>query len=223
MKKVFSIALVQKYLMGVTGLGLAVFVLFHMLGNLLIFAGAKTYNLYAHKLETPFLIVFETGLLVCFAGHIALALGLSLKNFWARGGRYGRGYALSAKGQKGTSFFQKSLLAQGAVILVFVILHLITFKFGAHYETVYDGKQVRDLFRLVVEVFQNPWMVVWYLLALLILSVHLCYGLTASFQSLGITRFEWGIKTLSRVYAGAVTVGYVSLPLYMFFWKGGVL
>ena len=45
--------------MGLTGLGLALFVLFHMLGNLLIFAGAETYNLYAHKLSGEWIILFE--------------------------------------------------------------------------------------------------------------------------------------------------------------------
>ena len=52
--------------------------------------------------------------------------------------------------------YQKSLIAQGMVILIFVVLHLITFKFGPHYEARYDSLVVRDFFRLVAEVFQNP-------------------------------------------------------------------
>ncbi len=204
--------------MGLTGLGLAVFVLFHMLGNLLIFAGEQAYNLYAHQLENSLLIVFEAGLLILFLVHIVLAGILSIKNRLSRSGKY----AFPAKGPKATFWYQKSLLAQGAVILVFVILHLITFKFGVHYEVTYDGKTVRDLFRLVEEAFQNPVTVLWYIGALLILSVHLFHGLNSSFKSLGFhhPRFSFWVNKVSVVYAVLVTLGYISLPLYLFFLKG---
>lgn len=217
MKNFFWLSLVQKYLMGITGLGLALFVLLHMLGNLLIFAGAKAYNLYAHKLQTGFLFILEAGLLALFLLHIFLALCLSLKNQKARGGEY----VFRARGEKATSLWQKSLLAQGAVILVFVILHLITFKFGAHYEVRYEEKTVRDIFRLVEESFQNPITVIWYVLALLVLSVHLFYGLSSSFKSLGLDhpRFTPYIEKAGGAYALCVTAGYISLPLYLFFFK----
>ncbi len=205
--------------MGVTGLGLALFLFFHMLGNLLIFAGEKAYNLYAHQLtSTKLLVVFEVGLLLLFLVHIILAVGLSIKNRLARKTRYAR----PASGIKSTGWYQKSLIAQGVVILVFVILHLIAFKFGEHYEVTYEGKTVRDLFRLVIEAFQKPLTVIWYMGALLILSVHLFHGLTSSFQSLGLShpRFNIWIKKTSVVYAVLVTLGYISLPLFVFFFRG---
>ena len=215
MRKIFLFSIGQKYLMGLTGLGLALFVLVHMLGNLLLFAGEKTYNLYAHQLlENSFLVVFEIGLLMLFLAHIVLATILSVKNYFSRLGKY----ACPASGAKATAWYQKTLIAQGAVILVFVILHLITFKFGAHYEVVYEGKTVRNLFQLIVEVFQKPVTVVWYLVALLVLFVHLFHGLSSSFQSLGLShpRFDSWIKKLSLGYAVFVTVGYISLPVYVF-------
>ena len=200
--------------MGLTGLGLALFVLAHMAGNLLIFAGPKAYNLYAHALvENPFLLVFEMGLLSLFFAHIAIALVLSLKTFKLKKSHF------SAQGPKATPLYQKTLLAQGALVLVFVILHLITFKFGPEYKVTYEDKTVRDLFQLVVEVFQNPVAVIWYLIALLILGVHLFHGLKSSFQSLGLSskNFDIWIKKINLFYALIVTVGYVSLPLYVYF------
>ena len=205
----------QKYLMGLTGLGLALFVLLHMLGNLLIFCGEKSYNLYAHKLTSnPFLLAFEMGLLALFIGHIGLALVLSLKNKKARLQKY----AHKLKGFKATAFYQKTLLAQGLVILVFVIWHLITFKFGPYYTAVYGEETVRDLFRLLIEVFQNPFIVIGYLLALLILSFHLFHGVASSVASLGLShpRFELGIKKVSLVYTVLVTAGYMVLPIYIY-------
>lgn len=201
--------------MGLTGLGLALFVLLHMLGNLLIFAGDKTYNLYAHQLESiSILVIFEIGLLILFLLHIILALILSVKNYFSRSEKYTR----SASGWKATAWYQKGLIAQGAVILVFVILHLITFKFGVYYKVDYGNGEIRDLFRLVVEAFQDPINVVWYILALLILFVHLFHGLSSSFQSLGLNhpRFNKSIKGISLIYAVLVTIGYISLPLYIF-------
>ena len=222
MKKLFLLSIGQKYLMGFTGLGLALFVLIHMLGNLLIFAGKKTYNLYAHQLvENKLLIVFEMGLLALFLVHVVLAVVLSVKNYFSRPEKYVR----AASGWKATAWYQKSLILQGAVILVFVILHIITFKYGTYYEVTYEGKTVRDLFRLITEVFQNPLAVLWYLLALLILSAHLFHGISSSFQSLGLShpRFDTWIKKVSFIYAGLVTLGFISLPLYVFFFmiEGG--
>ena len=218
MKNFFFVSIAQKYLMGITGLGLAIFVLLHMLGNLLIFAGPKAYNLYAHRLvDSGWILIFEAGLLALFVLHIVLAVFLSFKNRKARGG--GK-YFFPARGLKATSYRQKSLLAQGAVVLVFVILHLITFKFGAHYEVSYeDGRPVRDIFRLVEESFQNPVTVIWYIAALLILSVHLLHGLSSSLKSLGLEhpRFDPYMEKACGAYAVIVTAGYISLPLYLFF------
>ena len=70
---------------GVSGLALSIFVLTHMLGNLLIFVGPEAYNLYSHKLVTnPFIYLAETGLLVLFIMHLGLATRLSILNKCAR-------------------------------------------------------------------------------------------------------------------------------------------
>lgn len=224
MKYFFQISILQKYLMGITGLGLALFVLFHMLGNLLIFWGEKTYNLYSYQLQNlKFLWVAEGGLLLLFVLHIVLALVLTLKNRLAKNCLAGgRDYFYPSQGVKATPWRQKSLIAQGAVILVFVIWHLVSFKFGVHYEVTYGEKTVSDLYRLVVEAFQNPMTVIGYIFALLILSLHLLHGVSASFQSLGFhhPRFSIWINGMSVTYAILVTLGYVSLPIYVFFFKG---
>ncbi|MDE0092176.1 MAG: succinate dehydrogenase, partial [Oligoflexia bacterium] len=61
----------QKIVIGLTGLGLSLFILIHMLGNLLILSGPSAYNKYAHKLhEFPGFILLELGLLLFFTGHI---------------------------------------------------------------------------------------------------------------------------------------------------------
>ena len=116
----------RKQLIGVTGLGLSLFLLVHMAGNMLILAGPEAYNKYAHALITnPFLPIAQGGLIAMFFGHLILAIRLQILNWGARDTRY----AVMSNGEKGTSMVQRSLWAQGLVILVFVILHLVTFKY----------------------------------------------------------------------------------------------
>jgi succinate dehydrogenase / fumarate reductase cytochrome b subunit len=208
----------KKYLVGMSGLGLSLFVLIHMSGNLLLFVGPEAYNRYSYALvENPFLIVAELGLLAFFAGHLILGLYLALRNFSARKTRY----AVASSGEKRTTLVQKTLWIQGVIILVFVVLHLITFKWGPHYDVTYNGVVMRDLYKLVVEVFQSPLYVAWYVLAVAILLFHLSHGLSSSLQSLGLNHPHYNstIKKIGWVYAVVVGVGFMLQPLYVFFFQ----
>ncbi len=218
----------QKQLVGVAGLGLVGFLLVHMLGNVLIFFGPKAYNLYSHALiSNPLIYGAEAGLLGIFVLHICIATALHFKNKKAKG----RAYAQKASGAKSTHLWQRSLWWQGVVVLVFVVYHLVTFKFGPYYEAVYDTQTVRDLHLLVVEVFSQPLYVVGYLVALGILGVHLGHGVRSSFESLGVSgvmangvtangsstcaRLSWGVAAL-------IVGGFMLQPVYVFFFlKGG--
>ncbi|MGE4131398.1 MAG: succinate dehydrogenase cytochrome b subunit [Bdellovibrionales bacterium] len=210
----------KKQLIAVTGLGLSFFVLTHMLGNFLLVLSARAYNEYSHALiSNPLIELAEAGLLLMFLGHMVLASRISMRNMKARD----VGYAVLPSGEKGTSWAKRSLWAQGLLILVFTILHLITFKYGTHYTVDYGKGEIRDLHKLVVEVFQQPGYVVWYLIALVVLLVHLSHGVASSLQTLGIhhPRFQKCIKGLSWFYAVFVGVGFIVQPIYVFFiYKG---
>src|SRR5689334_800384 len=66
----------SKYVMALTGLGLMIFVIAHMSGNLLIYGGRDVLNAYAHGLtEHPVLLwSARGGLLAIFVIHILYAL-----------------------------------------------------------------------------------------------------------------------------------------------------
>lgn len=206
----------RKQLVALTGLGLSLFVLVHMAGNMLILVSAQKYNEYGHALvSNPLLYVAEVGLIAMFVGHLAIALALSWKNAQARTQRY----AVLPHGQKRTTWTQRSLWAQGLLILVFTILHLITFKYGPHYEVDYGHGAIRDLHKLVVEVFHEPGYVVWYCVALVILGLHLSHGVGSSLQTFGLNhpRYNFAIKSISWFYALVVAAGFISQPLYVYF------
>ncbi len=202
--------------MGLTGLVWAGFVLVHMLGNLLIFAGPDVYNHYSYVLvSNPFLILAELLLLITLLLHIYEGVMVTLRNRWARPTRY----AQVPSGPKAPRFQSKWMIFHGSIILVFIITHLITFKYGATYEATVGGVQMRDLYRLVIEVFHNPAALAWYIIALIILGLHLSHGFYSSFASLGIyhPKFSPLLSKFGYVYAAAVAIGFIAPPVYVYF------
>jgi len=206
----------QKIVVGLTGLGLCLFVLIHMLGNLLILSGPEAYNNYAYKLhDFPGLLLLEFGLFIFFIGHILLSILLQLKNKKAKGSI---SYQKEAQGIKKTNFIHKFILSQGILLLIFLVLHLWSFKFGTYYETELNGKKVRDIYLLVVENFQKPLYTFGYSFILLILFNHLLRGFPASFKTLGLSHplyVSW-IEKLAWFFSLIVTFGFLAPIWYIY-------
>jgi succinate dehydrogenase / fumarate reductase cytochrome b subunit len=208
----------KKQIVGLTGVGIALFALSHMAGNMLILVSGKAYNYYSHSLVTnPLLPLAEIGLLIAFLVHVLFATSLTVTNRRARP----RGNVSAGSGLKRASFASRSMILTGLLVFVFLVLHLITFKYGTHYMVVYDGIEMRDIHRLVVEKFHEPLYVGWYIFSLLILGVHLSHGVGALFQSLGISsnRKAW-VRQVSWAFAIVVVGGFISQPLWILFGGG---
>lgn len=220
MKQLFTSTIGRKQLVAIGGLGFALFLFTHMAANMLILFDPKAYNIYSHKLiSNPLIYVAELGLLALFVGHMVFALILTMKNYCARDKKY----AVSPRGKARASARSKTLWFQGLIILVFVILHLITFKFGTYYDVTYDGETMRDLHRLVIEVFQSPTYVVWYLICLVLLLAHLSYGVSSVFQTFGFYSEKNTpiIKAVGWIYSIVVVAGFISQPIYVYFFHQG--
>jgi succinate dehydrogenase / fumarate reductase cytochrome b subunit len=207
----------KKYLMGFSGLIWVGFVLSHMLGNLLILVSPDAYNSYGHAIVSgPILIPAEIVLVLAFVTHVAMGIWLTVENRRARGGER---YAVTAHTDKTGSLASRTMAIQGSVILVFIILHIATFKYGTYYETTVNGVAMRDLHRLIVEVFKNPGYVVWYVAALFILGFHLKHGVASIFQSFGLKNDHYAplIKKFGIAYGILVAAGFIVQPLYVYF------
>ena len=71
LRRVFSTSVGTKLLIGVTGLLLFAYLVLHLAGNLIVFAGQDTFNHYAHALiSNPLVIPAEIALLALFVLHI---------------------------------------------------------------------------------------------------------------------------------------------------------
>jgi succinate dehydrogenase / fumarate reductase cytochrome b subunit len=214
----------KKIIIALTGVALILFVIAHLAGNLtLVFGGAEAFNSYSHKLISlgPLLYLVEFFLAAFFIFHFTLAIITTLKNRGARSQNY---VILKSAGRVSKkSLSSTTMIYSGIIILTFLIVHLITFKYGPGisegYVMTLDNEPVRDLFRLVVEKFQIEWYAGWYILSMVLLGIHLRHGFWSALQSLGInnpaaTRF---LYRLGLVVAVILAFGFLFIPVYVYF------
>ena len=149
----FSSSIGRKQLMGLSGLVMTGFAAGHMAGNLTMFGGPEMYNSYGHAIVSnkPLLYGTEVILILALITHTIMGFLLTAQNKAARNQKY----AMATNGDKSAEFASKSMIYHGVALLGFIIWHLITFKFGEHYDVTYNGVVMRDLFTLMVEKF-NP-------------------------------------------------------------------
>lgn len=202
----------KKMMVAVAGLLLCGFLITHLLGNLLLFVGPGAFNKYAQTLEhNPLLPLAEIGLTVLFLIHIALSVRARIANAAARP----IGYQVAAdKGARTPG--SRSMAISGSLILLFLIVHLKSFRFAA--------KEMResDMYQLVTSAFTNPLYAGFYVLALIALGLHLSHGFQSGFQTLGLNhpRYTPLIRKAGLAFAVLVALGFISMPVY-FLLAGG--
>jgi len=207
----------SKILIALTGLGLAVFLVTHLAGNLLFLFGPETFNQYSHTLlSNPLIYVAEAGLLVVFLLHVVKTLILFFGAQQARPQGYkATRWAKTKSPRSRKSVASTTMILTGLFTLLFLVTHLGTFKFGTYYES---AGGVRDLYRLQLEIFSHPGYVAFYLVAMALIFLHLWHGLTSAAQSLGVDHPQWTPRILAagRVLAVVLAGGFFVLPLYTF-------
>lgn len=212
-KKPLSTSIGTKLLIAVTGLALVAFLIFHLAGNLLMFAGKDTFNAYAGVLSrSPVLVTgFELGLLVIFVTHAFRAARNFAANKKARPVGYHRKEWAGGPSRKSAA--SSTMIVTGTIVVVFIVLHLKHFKFGGaeHHEG--------GLYGLSVGVFQDPLMVLFYLVSLAVIGFHTWHGCWSAFQSLGLggSRYTPRLAMLGKVLAVLITGGFMSIPVWAYF------
>lgn len=207
----------QKFVMGVTGLLLCGFLVAHLAGNLLLFAGAKHFNEYAHALHKQWelLAVAEAGLLLLFVAHVYFAVSTTIGNYRARK----EAYVLKQSKVPGRIIGANSwMFTSGAIVLAFVILHLMDLRFGVRSGIQYlDESDPEAPFRNTVAVLSNPLSRVVYFVGVIILGVHLSHGFASAFQSLGLNHPKYmpTIKIIGKIFAVVIAVGFASIVVFV--------
>jgi succinate dehydrogenase / fumarate reductase cytochrome b subunit len=217
LQKAFSSSIGSKFLIAFTGISLLVFLVAHLAGNLLFIAGPDAFNEYSHKLvSNPLIYAAELGLLAVFVLHIFKTVGMLVDSYSARPQRYAKKKWAKTKNERSRKTIASStMIVTGTIVLLFVVTHLLTFKFGPYYETP-DG--IRDIYRLQLAVFSQPGYVAFYLAAMGVIMFHLWHGVSSALQSFGIDSPTWTprLKWLGRGVALALGLGFAILPIYTF-------
>lgn len=201
----------RKVLMAITGLGLCGFLVVHLGGNLLLFAGAESYDHYAHSLhaQKALLRVAEVGLLLLFVVHIWMALTTNRQNIAARP----IDYAMQQTKQAPSALLAPAhsvMFATGIVVLLFLILHLSDLRFALRE---HGGNTP---FTKAVAVLKDPLSAVVYFVGSLVLGYHVLHGFQSAFQTLGLNHPKYMplVRFLSLVFAIVVAAGFASFPLW---------
>ncbi len=213
-KGLYPSSLGRKLLTGITGLGLVLFVIVHLLGNLTLFFSARAYNELAHTIERlgPLTYLVEAVLLVVAIAHITVGIKIHIGTHQARPIGYSE-YASAGEPSRQT-LSSRTMIFSGLVLGVFLIAHLATFKFGPYYTQ--TGSSERDLSRLVFETFHQPGYTAGYVIVMSVLGLHLRHGFWSALQSVGIST-KPAVYAASAVIGGAIALGFIGLPLSIYF------
>lgn len=186
--------------MAVTGLGLLLFAIVHMIGHLQMFGGAAMYNGYANFLQDLWEVKWpvRAGLLGLLIVHVVLAIGLVIKNRAARP----VGYAVYRPQR--SSIVGRSMALSGFVVLAFLIFHIQHFTIDPPYH--------RNAYRMFVEAFQDPLHYGIYLAGIALLAMHLGHGAASWLQSLGWRHPKYPADKLGPLVSLGLFAGYMVPP-----------
>ncbi|MFH0909653.1 MAG: succinate dehydrogenase cytochrome b subunit [bacterium] len=212
----------RKLVNGLTGAALLGFIVVHLGGNLTLFVGPDLFNSYAHHLESlgPLLWLAEAGLLAFVLFHVVSGASVWLDGFRARPEAYE--VDSSKDGPSRKSLASRSMIITGSTLAIFIPLHVWMFKFngGASHPTAeLHGLTVKDLYATVETAFQQPAVVAFYVVVMLLLGLHLRHGFWSAIQTLCALKpaCSASIYTMGLAFALLVAGAFVVLPLWFYF------
>lgn len=206
----------QKLLLATSGL--IMFLLFlipHMGGNVLFLFGPDLFNSYAHHLHqlVPIVIGIEVLMLTSITVHMVMAFRVVLANRKAADKRH------TLKSSKERSLAAKLMPISGGMIFIFIVKHLLDFKFYEKSTTTLHGVETYDVYAMVLSRFQgDPVHLIFYVLFMVAVGFHLSHALQSSVQTFGIYVPREGskIKRVSAVIGWGMAATFAIIPIFAF-------
>jgi succinate dehydrogenase / fumarate reductase cytochrome b subunit len=206
----------QKLLLATSGL--VMFLLFlipHMGGNVLFLFGPELFNSYAHHLHqlVPIVIGIEVLMLASITVHMIMAFRVVLANRTAHDKRH------TQKDSKERSLAAKLMPISGGMIFIFIVKHLLDFKFYEKSTTMLHGVETYDVYAMVLSRFQgDPVHTAFYILFMVAVGLHLSHALQSSLQTYGlyVPREGSRIKLFSTIIACGMAATFAIIPIMAF-------
>jgi succinate dehydrogenase / fumarate reductase cytochrome b subunit len=210
----------KKIIMAVTGLVLVAFVIVHMAGNLQQFLGSARMNAYAAFLKSTgeLLWLVRIGLIVATALHVLMAWQLTQIRRAARPIDYVR------REPQVSTLASRTMRWGGVLLLIFIVFHILHFTTGTVFpiasrpDARYPTFSHTDVYGNVVSAFRNPWVVLFYVVAMLFLLLHLFHGAWSSVRTLGLSKPSRDPlhRRISTAIAVIVWLGFTAVPVAVF-------
>jgi succinate dehydrogenase / fumarate reductase, cytochrome b subunit len=205
----------KKWVMGITGIVLMLYVLVHLIGNVKLYLSKEELDLYGEALRnmpghllprTWLLWAIRTGLIAAFVFHIHAAATLTIINRRARPDPY-----KSPRDYVAADFASRTMRWTGIIVLLFLLFHLMDLTWGNANPEFVRG----DPYNNLVYSFQRVPVAILYILANIALAVHLYHGSWSLFQSLGINNPKYNPlrRQFAIGFAVLILVGNLSFPI----------
>jgi len=206
----------KKFLMALTGLFLISFLVIHCAINAMIFYndGGATFTHWGHFMGTnPIIRTLEIGLVLGFLIHIIQGFSVWRQNRTARPVKYSY-----TKHPEKSKWYSRSMGLLGTLILLFLIMHTLHFWIPNRTNQFVEGEEL-PLYQMMLEVFQNPWVVIFYLIGCFSLFWHLLHGFKSAFQSLGLnhTKYNKLIAVTGTAFSIIVPFIFALMPIAIYF------
>src|SRR5688500_4964821 len=204
--------------MAVSGIVMLLYLVAHVVGNLKVFAGRESFNSYSEWIRTvgepavpsyTVLTVVRIVLVVAVVAHFWAAVSLWRQARRARPQRY------VTKKSVAQSYASRTMRWGGVIVLLFIIWHILDLTVGAVNP---DGADATPYDRVIAS-FSNPFITAFYVLALILLGMHLRHGIWSATQTLGQSnrRRERTINAFAIAFATLLIAGYLVVPAAVVF------
>lgn len=212
----FTSSIARKVTMSLSGLFLVIFLGQHLFINLTSVFSPDTFNSLSHFMGTNALVQFvmQPILIIGVVLHFVTGFILEAQNRKARPIKYGE-----FKGNNNSSWVSRNMLISGLVILVFIAVHMYDFFFpeiAYKYISVLPEDPTRYYPETVAK-FVSPVRTFGYIIAFVLLAMHLWHGFSSSFQSIGFNnKYSRALQGFTKLYAVVVPLGFIFIALYHF-------
>lgn len=205
----------KKVIMSLTGLFLISFLVIHATINAMIFYndGGETFSHWGHFMGTnPIIRTLEIGLVLGFLIHIADGLWLVKNNNDARPVKY----AVSNPSANST-WYSRSMGLLGTLILIFLVIHTAHFWIPNRSNQFATGEEL-NLYQMMLDIFQNIWVVIIYVLGCFSLFWHLLHGFESAFKTLGLyhLKYNGAIHFVGVAFSIIVPTLFALMPISIY-------
>ncbi|TFV78602.1 succinate dehydrogenase cytochrome b subunit [Blastococcus sp. CT_GayMR19] len=207
----------KKVVMAVSGIVMLLYLVAHVVGNLKVFAGRESFNSYSEWIRTvgepavpsyTVLTVVRIVLIVAVVAHFWAAVSLWRQAKRARPDRYVTKKAVAQ------SYASRTMRWGGVIVLLFIVWHILDLTTG----TVNPDGDASPYDRLVAS-FSNPFSTAFYVLALILLGMHLRHGIWSATQTLGQSnkRRERTVNAFAIAFSTVLIAGFLLVPFSVLF------